>query len=409
MRARAFAAVGRQMLSLASAASPTKLDAIKRQEVVSRVLSAVRRVYADGTVEIFGSAATNLSLPGSDLDLAVMPHGPPPDERSNSSVRRRPNGSTHGSSAIELHQPTVPANPVVLLKERLDRLGRPKVERFFQEDHTNPAQILYSCTACLEQYGGPTAVSDDNHTKKRSAERQACERLLKMLDDELPAAITKAASRRRAARSHASALAPLVPHIRRLSVGRRLLYLAHARVPIISFVERRSGVRIDLSAERNGVHNSAAVRSSLARHAELRPLLLVRRRPMRSHSRLRPHATPSHPSPRRHPHGRCSRCCSGRGRSTPACPTSPHPRAPHHRPRARTPDPGPRPEAVPEPEVARGPKPKPSRRRSTRPCTAAWARTSSSTWLSRSSSRSAAGPRPRVAPGLAQGFGQRER
>ena len=295
MRARAFAAVGRQMLSLASAASPTKLDAIKRQEAVSRVLSAVRRVYADGTVEIFGSAATNLSLPGSDLDLAVMPHGPPPDERSDSSVRRRPNGSTHGS-----HQPTVPANPVVLLKERLDRLGRPKVERFFLEDRTNPAQILYSCTACLEQYGGPTAVSD-NHTKKRSAERQACERLLKMLDDELPAAITKAASRRRAARSHASALAPLVPHIRRLSVGRRLLYLAHARVPIISFVERRSGVRIDLSAERNGVHNSAAVRSSLARHAELRPLLLVRRRPMRSHSRLRPHATPSHPSPRRHP------------------------------------------------------------------------------------------------------------
>ena len=265
------------------------------------MLSAVRRVYADGTVEIFGSAATNLSLPGSDLDLAVMPHGPPPDERSHSSVRRRPNGSTHGSSAIELHQPTVPANPVVLLKERLDRLGRPKVERFFLEDHTNPAQILYSCTACLEQYGGPTAVSDDNHTKKRSAERQACERLLKMLDDELPAAITKAASRRRAARSHASSLAPLVPHIRRLSAGRRLLYLAHARVPIISFVERRSGVRIDLSAERNGVHNSAAVRSSLARHAELRPLLLVRRRPMRSHSRLRPHPTPSHPSPRRHP------------------------------------------------------------------------------------------------------------
>ena len=296
MRARAFAAVGRQMLSLASAASPTKLDAIKRQEAVSRVLSAVRRVYADGTVEIFGSAATNLSLPGSDLDLAVMPHGPPPDERSDSSVRRRPNGSTHGS-----HQPTVPANPVVLLKERLDRLGRPKVERFFQEDHTNPAQILYSCTACLEQYGGPTAVSDDNHTKKRSAERQACERLLKMLDDELPAAITKAASRRRAARSHASSLAPLVPHMRRLSAGRRLLYLAHARVPIISFVERRSGVRIDLSTERNGVHNSAAVRSSLARHAELRPLLLVRRRPMRSHSRLRPHPTPSHPSPRRHP------------------------------------------------------------------------------------------------------------
>ena len=384
MRARAFAAVGRQMLSLASAASPTKLDAIKRQEAVSRVLSAVRRVYADGTVEIFGSAATNLSLPGSDLDLAVMPHGPPPDERSHS----------------KLHQPTVPANPVVRLKERLDRLGRPKVERFFLEDRTNPAQILYSCTACLEQYGGPTAVSDDNHTKKRSAERQACERLLKMLDDELPAAITKAASRRRAARSHASSLAPLVPHIRRLSVGRRLLYLAHARVPIISFVERRSGVRIDLSAERNGVHNSAAVRSSLARHAELRPLLLVRRRPMRSHSRLRPHATPSHPSPRRHPPPprQVLKVLLRQRQVDPSLPTP-----------ARTPDPGPRPEAVPEPEVARGPKPKPSRRRSTRPCTAAWARTSSSTWLSRSSSRSAAGPRPRVAPGLAQGFGQRER
>lgn len=190
MRARAFAAVGRQMLSLASAASPTKLDAIKQREAVSRVLSAVRRVYADGTVEMFGSTATNLSLPGSDLDLAVMPHGPPPDERSHSSVRRRLNGSTHGSSAIELQQPTVPANPVVILKEHLDRLGGPKVQKIFRKDHTNPAKILFSCTACLEQYGGPTAVSDENHTKKRSAERQACERLLKMLDEELPEAIT---------------------------------------------------------------------------------------------------------------------------------------------------------------------------------------------------------------------------
>ena len=320
MRARAFTAVGRQMLSLASAASPTKLDAKRRQEAVSRVLTAVRCVYAEGTLDLFGSAATNLSLPGSDLDLVVTPNSPPPDERSHSSVRR-PTGSTHGSSAIKLHQRTVPANYIVLLKERLDLFVGLKVEKIFakvREDH----KPLYVYTACLKQHGGPTAVSD-YHTKKRSAEQQACQRLLKMLDDELPAAITKdeAAPRRRASRSHAPTLAPLVPHIRGLSAGKRLLYLAHARVPIISFVEGRSGVQIDLSAEASGIHNSAEVRSSLARHAELRPLLLVRRRPMRTHSRLRPSPTPSHSTPLRRPrrHGRCSRCCSGRGRSTPPC------------------------------------------------------------------------------------------
>jgi hypothetical protein len=300
MRARAFAAVGRQMLSLASAASPTKLDAKKRQEAVGRVLSAVRCVYAAGSLDLFGSAATNLSLPGSDLDLVVTPHRPPPDKRSHSSVRRS-SGSTHGSSAIKLHQPTIPANYIVLLNERLDLLGGPKVEKIFskvREDH----MPLYSCTACLKQHGGPTAVSDDNHTKKKSAERQACQRLLKMLDDELPAAITKdeAAPRRRASHSHApSTLAPLVPHIRGLSAGKRLLYLARARVPIISFVEGRSGVQIDLSAERSGIHNSAEVRSSLARHAELRPLLLVRRRPDADPLAPPPppHALPSHPPP----------------------------------------------------------------------------------------------------------------
>ena len=337
MRARAFAAVGRQMLSLASAASPTKLDANKRQEAVGRVLSAVRRVYADGTLDLFGSAATNLSLPGSDLDLVVTPYRPPPTERSDSSMRR-PNGSTHGSSDIKLHQPTVPANYIVLLKERLDLLGSPKVEKIFAEVRRGTG-LAYSCTACLKEHGGPTAVSDDNHHKKRSAERQACQRLLEMLDDELPAASTKdvAAPRRRATRSHAPTLAPLVPHIRGLSAGRRLLYLSHARVPIISFVEGRSGVQIDLSAERSGIHNSAEVRSSLARHAELRPLLLVRRRPMRTHSRLRPYPTPSHSTPLRRPrrHGRCSRCCSGRGRSTPPC-----------QPCARTSDPAPAPPAL---------------------------------------------------------------
>ena len=351
MRARAFAAVGRQMLSLASAASPTKLDTNQRKEAVGRVLSAVRRVYAEGTLDLFGSAATNLSLPGSDLDLVVTPHGPPPAELSHARQL------THVSS-----QAMVAANYISLLKERLDRLGRtqaetswwrptqkdpafplggPGVEKIFTkagEDH----MPLYSCTACLNQHGGPTAVSDDNHTKKRSAEQQACQRLLEMLDDELPVASTEdlaarlsgarhpLATRRATRRATHGTLAPLVPHIRSLSAGKRLLYLSRARVPIISFIERRSGVHIDLSAERTGMHNSAEVRKALAYHAELRPLLLVhhadnRCGPTRASAPCKeptPYQLTSLRRPRRL--GRCSRCCSVRGRST--APLNPEPR-----------------------------------------------------------------------------------
>ena len=78
-------------------------------------------------------------------------------------------------------------NHIGLLKERLDLIGRTveKIHTKAGEDH----QPRFSCSAQLSQHGGPTAVSDDNHVNKKSAEQQACQRLLVMLDAQLPAAI----------------------------------------------------------------------------------------------------------------------------------------------------------------------------------------------------------------------------
>ena len=53
--------LGEQMLSLAQVAGPSAAEKRRRARARDRVTSAVRRVYAEGEVLVFGSSATGLS------------------------------------------------------------------------------------------------------------------------------------------------------------------------------------------------------------------------------------------------------------------------------------------------------------------------------------------------------------
>ena len=154
--------LGEQMLSLAQVADPSAAEKRRRARARDRVTSAVRRVYAEGDVMVFGSSATGLTLPGSDLDLALALPG---------------------------------------------------------------------------------------------------------ADGRAPSAL----------------LSPVVRCVRSVAEDRRAHFIAHARVPIITFVEADSGLSVDLSAVDNGVSNSQGIRETLASHAELRPLLLVLKVFLRQH------------------------------------------------------------------------------------------------------------------------------
>ena len=81
---------------------------------------------------------------------------------------------------------TMAANHIGLLKERLDPSGQTVEKTFFKagEDHLP----RYSCMVRFNQHAD---VSDGDHTNKKSAEQQACQRLLVMLDGQLPVTITE--------------------------------------------------------------------------------------------------------------------------------------------------------------------------------------------------------------------------
>lgn len=150
------------MLSLAAVAGPSAAERRRRARARDRVTAAVRRVYAEGDVLVFGSSATGLTLPDSDLDLALA----------------LPGTDGRVSSAL---------------------------------------------------------------------------------------------------------LAPVVRCVRGVAEDRRAHFIAHARVPIITFVEADSGLSVDLSAVDHGVYNSKCIRETLACHTELRPLLLVLKVFLRQH------------------------------------------------------------------------------------------------------------------------------
>jgi non-canonical poly(A) RNA polymerase PAPD5/7 len=49
--------------------SPTKADKIQRKAVVERVKQVILKTYPAAQVHVFGSCATGLNLPKSDIDL----------------------------------------------------------------------------------------------------------------------------------------------------------------------------------------------------------------------------------------------------------------------------------------------------------------------------------------------------
>lgn len=49
--------------------SPTSVDIKTRESVVFRVRAVINKIYPDANVCVFGSCATGLNLPSSDIDL----------------------------------------------------------------------------------------------------------------------------------------------------------------------------------------------------------------------------------------------------------------------------------------------------------------------------------------------------
>ena len=45
---------------------------MQRKKIVSKVRQVVRHIWAGATVEVFGSYATGLYLPSSDIDMVVL-------------------------------------------------------------------------------------------------------------------------------------------------------------------------------------------------------------------------------------------------------------------------------------------------------------------------------------------------
>jgi hypothetical protein len=61
-----------QLARLAKLAAADATDLSERQGALSRCASVVLDVFPDARISLFGSAATGLALPGSDLDLSVV-------------------------------------------------------------------------------------------------------------------------------------------------------------------------------------------------------------------------------------------------------------------------------------------------------------------------------------------------
>jgi DNA polymerase sigma len=66
---------------------------------------------------------------------------------------------------------------------------------------------------------------------------------------------------------------------------RKVVFISHARVPIVKFVDARSGFQVDVSAAQNsGLHSTRLVQAVLARWPALRPLVLLAKQALRSAS-----------------------------------------------------------------------------------------------------------------------------
>ena len=60
-----------EVLDFVEFLSQTEAEKQKRQEVVNRIKTVVHKIYPEAKVLIFGSCATGINLPKSDIDLLV--------------------------------------------------------------------------------------------------------------------------------------------------------------------------------------------------------------------------------------------------------------------------------------------------------------------------------------------------
>ena len=60
-----------EILDFVEFVSPTEAETSCRQGVVNRIKKIVQKIYPEAKVLIFGSCATGINLPNSDIDLLV--------------------------------------------------------------------------------------------------------------------------------------------------------------------------------------------------------------------------------------------------------------------------------------------------------------------------------------------------
>lgn len=60
-----------EILDFVEFVSQTELEKQRRQDVVDRIKTVVHKIYPEAKVLIFGSCATGINLPKSDIDLLV--------------------------------------------------------------------------------------------------------------------------------------------------------------------------------------------------------------------------------------------------------------------------------------------------------------------------------------------------
>jgi DNA polymerase sigma len=65
-----------QVAAFARAAGPDDADVAKRDFVYKKIAAAVKELYPEANVEVFGSGATGLALKDADIDLVVLGVGP---------------------------------------------------------------------------------------------------------------------------------------------------------------------------------------------------------------------------------------------------------------------------------------------------------------------------------------------
>ncbi|KAJ9443009.1 Poly(A) RNA polymerase protein 2, partial [Diplonema papillatum] len=67
-----YDALGEELSAAATSLELTPPEQLSRQELIKKTKRLVRQVFPSCTVEIYGSWATHLALPSSDIDFVVL-------------------------------------------------------------------------------------------------------------------------------------------------------------------------------------------------------------------------------------------------------------------------------------------------------------------------------------------------